>query len=101
MNKIILLSIGLFLVSCATSKKKVDCDAYGMVENNNSDTTITWNDNRVSHIDVSCPDGITIPQIPVNNSNQLHLNDLNYGEYTITFKCVDTVLYSRTINIVN
>ena len=37
MNKIILLSIGLFLVSCATSKKKVDCDAYGMVENNNSD----------------------------------------------------------------
>jgi|688.fasta_scaffold57133_5 uncharacterized protein YceK len=100
MNKTLLLVIGLTLGACA-STKKTDCDAYGYNSRTYADTTIIWEDSRVSYIGVSSPSGLTIPKIPVHDSKQLHLNDLENGTYTITFKSENDILFTKTFTVNN
>jgi hypothetical protein len=100
MNKTFLLVIGLTLGACA-STKKTDCDAYGYNNRTYTDTTIVWEDGRVSHIGVSSPNGLVIPKIPVYDSKQIHLNDLVDGIYTITFKSENDVLFTKTFTVNN
>ena len=104
MNKnkisIVLLFSGLFFGSCKTSKN-ADCDAYGYNDIKSKDTTIVWDDYRVSYIGVSYPNGLEMPKIPVNKSNKLHINDLVSGTYKITFESDTEILFTKTINVSN
>jgi hypothetical protein len=94
---LLISTIPLF-ISCKSSKD-ASCDAYGNYYNYPVDTTICWGDSRVSFIDISYPNGLEIPKIPVNQTNQLHMNDLTSGVYTITFKSDTEILFKKIIKI--
>ncbi len=103
MNKTLLLVIGLTLGACASTKKyDYICSGIDDYEETTVDTTIVWDDVRVSVIEVLYPNGHTIVlKIPNYDTKQLHLNDLENGTYTIKFQSEYDIFFVKTIIINN
>jgi hypothetical protein len=97
MNRLI-LSLAI-LTACASSKK-VQCDSYSQEKKINGTTTIIWQEDQVDHIGILNNDQVVVPTIPTNDANQLHINGLTSGTYTIVFYSNTEILFKKKIEII-
>ena len=73
-----------------------------VVNSSENAVTVMWNDKSYDEIEIIDNAGVVfMPSIPVFNTQQIHLNDLNDGVYYINFKQQGTVVNIKMINIQN
>ncbi len=99
MNKLLLLSL-IILTACKSSKK-VQCDSYSQKTIKNGSATVSWQEGQIDCIDILSQDQVMVPNIPTNDANQLHINGLDRGTYTIVFYSNSEVIFTKKIEITN
>lgn len=111
-TKTTILAIAIFffnaLVINQTSAQRTISNSDGVfsivkVLNTASNTiTLVWNDKNFDEIEILTEGGeIYMPTIPILNTQQMHLNDLEDGVYYINFKHQGNLLKTELIRIMN
>lgn len=70
-------------------------------ENASHTVTVSWNDESYETIEIVLNNTTYMPEIPTSGAKQLHLNNLEDGEYIIKFRGENEVLATKTVTIEN
>jgi len=106
-TKIILTAVltGFILIGTnnLNAQKTFDNTPFSIIQVVKSKTqneiTIVWNDTRFEEIEIQNQNGLFMPSFPILNAHQLHLNDLEDGDYVVLFKKQNEVIATKEFNV--
>ena len=95
-------SLFLFSNNCV-AQKTMDNSPFSIIKvlRNQQDNSIAivWNDSRFEEVEIYNENGLFMPSMPIFKSKEIHLNNLEEGNYYVNFKSQNQIIETKEFKV--